>query len=49
MTIYEALACKLGREPTHAELKAEVKRILQEALVERAEQGRLPHQRKARR
>lgn len=28
MTIYEALRAKLGREPTHAELKADVKRIL---------------------
>jgi hypothetical protein len=27
-TIYEALKQKLGREPTHAELKADVKRIL---------------------
>jgi len=30
-TISEALAMKLGREPTHAELVAEVKRILSEA------------------
>ena len=46
MTIYEALKTKLNREPTHAELKAEVKRILDEALVERAEAGKLTHQRK---
>ncbi len=28
LTIYEALRLKLGREPTHAELVADVKRIL---------------------
>jgi hypothetical protein len=45
-TIYEALKAKLGREPTNAELKADVKRILNEALIERAEAGKLSHQRK---
>lgn len=30
MTIYEALARKLGREPTNGELKAEVQRIIRE-------------------
>lgn len=30
-TIYEVLRAKLGREPTHAELCADVKRILGEA------------------
>jgi hypothetical protein len=30
-TIWEALAEKLGRDPTHAEAKAEVKRIISEA------------------
>lgn len=35
-TIHTALTRKLGREPTHAELKAEVKRILQEVLIKRA-------------
>lgn len=45
-TIYEVLRDKIGREPTHAELKAEVSRILIEARCELAEQGRLPHQRK---
>ncbi len=35
-TIYQTLKVKLGREPTHAELKADVKRILTEALVESA-------------
>ena len=30
-TIWNRLAAKLGREPTHAEAKAEVQRILSEA------------------
>lgn len=30
-TIYEALRTKLGREPTHTELTAEVLRIIREA------------------
>lgn len=34
-TIYEALKTKLLREPTHNELKQEVKRILDDALIER--------------
>jgi hypothetical protein len=34
-TIYEALRDKLGREPTHAELCADVRRILSEAHNER--------------
>lgn len=46
-TIYEALRERLGREPTHAELKFDVKRILGEVLVELAEAGKLKHQRKA--
>ncbi len=46
MTIYEALKRKLGREPSNAELKADVKRILQDALVERAEVGKLSHQKR---
>jgi hypothetical protein len=33
-TIAEALAAKLGRDPTHAELCSEVKRILQEASAD---------------
>jgi hypothetical protein len=48
-TIYEALWRKLGREPTNAELIADVKRILREAHLERASQGKLPHQRRRRR
>jgi hypothetical protein len=45
-TIYQALADKLGRAPTHAEIKADVKRILQESLVEMAAKGKLGFQRK---
>jgi len=44
-TIYAALAEKLGRAPTHAEIKADVERILNEAMVERAMRGQLRHQR----
>lgn len=33
-TIYEALVKKLGRNPTNAEIKEDIKRILQEAVVE---------------
>jgi hypothetical protein len=46
MTIYLVLRRKLGREPTHAELMAEVRRIKTEALIEAAEKGKLPHQRR---
>ena len=46
MTIYEALERKLGRTPTHAELCADVRRILDEVLADRAERGKLAHQRK---
>lgn len=45
-TIYEALRTKLQREPTNAELCADVKRILQDGLIEMAERGKLPHQRR---
>lgn len=44
-TIYEALAAKLGREPSNAELKADVVRILNEGLQECAAKGKLKHQR----
>lgn len=43
-TIYAVLKDKLGREPTNAELKAEVQRIKEEALVETAGAGKLAHQ-----
>ena len=46
LTIYEALAARLSREPTHSEICAEVKRIIHETIIELAEAGRLPHQRK---
>lgn len=45
-TIYTALRDKLGREPTHEELKADVLRILREATREAAERGKLKQQRK---
>lgn len=47
-TIWQCLTEKLGREPTHAEACAEVRRILQEGLIELATAGKLPHQRKRR-
>lgn len=47
-TIYEVLKAKLGREPSYEEVKADVKRILNDGLVELAQQGRLPHQLKNR-
>ena len=33
-TIWEALAARLGREPTHAEACAEVRRILDEGATQ---------------
>ena len=45
-TIYEALKQKLGREPSHNELVADVKRILAEGAQELAAKGKLSHQRK---
>jgi hypothetical protein len=48
LTIYEALRKKLGREPTPAELKADVLRILEEGSQEMAAKGKLPHQRRKR-
>lgn len=49
MTIYEALVEKLGRVPTNDEIKADVQRIKEDALVELATKGKLPFQRKSRR
>jgi hypothetical protein len=46
MTIYQALCVKLGRVPTDAEIKADVDRIKREALVDLANKGKLPFQRK---
>lgn len=48
MTIYDALKAKLGREPTMPEIKAEIERIREEALIDMAEKGGLRHQRKRR-
>lgn len=45
-TIYEALKAKLGREPTPAEIKADIQRILEDGTRERAEVGKLRRQRK---
>lgn len=45
-TIWNRLAARLGREPTEAEAREEVKRILTESTIERAEAGKLPHQRR---
>ena len=45
-TIYEALVTKLGRMPTMEEVRNEVHRIMREAYVTTATEGRLPHQRK---
>ncbi len=45
MTIYEALAKKLGRRPTNDELRAEIQRIKGESLIERAGKGKLRFQR----
>ena len=44
-TIWNRLAAKLGREPTDAEAKAEVQRIMDSAMIELAAKGKLPHQR----
>lgn len=35
LTIYNALAIRLGRDPTHKELCDEVRRILDDAAIER--------------
>ena len=44
-TIYEVLKEKLGREPSNAELKADVQRIKDDVLVELASKGKLKFQR----
>jgi hypothetical protein len=48
MTIHVALKTKLGREPSHNELKAECLRIIREVNVELAGEGQLAWQRKRR-
>lgn len=44
-TIWNTLARKLGREPTHEEAKAEVLRIMSDSTVDLAAQGKLRFQR----
>ena len=44
-TVWNVLARQLGREPTHAEAAADVKRILSDAHRELASDGMLRHQR----
>jgi hypothetical protein len=48
-SIYEALRDKLGREPTNAEVRADVERIKTDALVKTATGGKLRHQKRHRR
>jgi hypothetical protein len=48
MTIYEALKQKLGREPSNAELKADLQRIGEESLIDAAAKGKLARQRRRR-
>jgi hypothetical protein len=45
-TIWNALAARVGREPTHREACDEVRRILSEGTRDLAEAGKLAHQRK---
>jgi hypothetical protein len=47
-TIYEVLRDRLGRNPTDTECVVEVRRILEEAYVERATHGKLKRQRRGR-
>ena len=44
-TIYNALARKLGRAPTNEEVKADIRRIFDEASVDLAGKGKLRLQR----
>lgn len=48
-TVYEALQTKLGRTPTNEEIRADMKRISDEVLVELAAKGKLQHQRNRKR
>ena len=45
-TIYNRLATKLGREPSNAELIADVRRIKSEVQVDLAGKGKLAWQRR---
>lgn len=42
LTIYQALTLKLGRTPTDAEVKADVKRIIHDGRALRVKLGRTP-------
>jgi len=44
-TVWNRLAARLGREPTHAEAKADVLRILTEVRIDLASKGKLKMQR----
>ena len=44
-TIWGKLAAKLGREPTDAEVRADMQRISDESMAERAARGKLRFQR----
>lgn len=46
LTVYEALELKLGRSPTNAEIKEDIKRILTETAIELAAEGKLQFQRR---
>lgn len=48
-TIWEALAVKLGREPTNEEAAADVKRILREGAEERMQRDPQAYLRRSRR
>lgn len=45
-TIWNKLAARLGRQPTNEEAREECLRIMSEGMVDRAEAGKLPWQRK---
>jgi len=47
-TIYNRLKDKLGREPTNDEIKSDIRRILDEVMVDLAGKGKLSFQRKRR-
>lgn len=46
-TIYEALKASLGREPSAAELRADVQRIIRAGYEQAAACGKLAYQRRA--
>ena len=43
-TIWGKLAAKLGREPTDAEVRADMQRITDEGMADRASRGKLRFQ-----